>query len=148
MGSLQILASPFFSFWTCHLELSSSLSGIPLHSLLLNQSGKPTSSLLLTYLSFLSSLFHQSLTSNACCMWCVCACVCVCARACVHACVRACVRVCARTHARMHAHTCMRACVCTHTHTHTTCVCMHVCVCMHACVCSVNVINARTNRAS
>ena len=77
---------------TCHLELSPSLCvSILLHSLLLIENWKPTTSLLLTDLPFLSSIFHGPILIIHVFVVCVCACVRVCARA--------------RAWARTHTHT-------------------------------------------
>ena len=67
------------------LELSSSMSSIPLHSLLviLSRSRKPTSFLLHADLSFLSSLFYQSITSNVCIYIAYLYSACACAWACI-----------------------------------------------------------------
>ena len=81
------------SLWSGTLFLS--LSGIQLHSLLLSQNWKPTSSLLHTDLSFSFFSFYQPIISNACiCSVCVCVCVCACVRAYVCACMCVCMRVC------------------------------------------------------
>ena len=76
------------SLWSGTLFLS--LSGIQLHSLLLSQNWKPTSSLLHTDLSFSFFSFYQPIISNACiCSVCVCVCVCTCICVCMHVCVHA-----------------------------------------------------------